>query len=109
MSFQYQDFSRRVTEEAIEDFGTDSVETKDAFHFDVGELETLVSSVAEDLQVVPEENGPAHGIVSVEDAPIVKLVNTILRQAINLGASDIHIEPWESKLQVRFPDGRHSA
>lgn len=100
--FQYQDFSRRVTEEAIEDFGADSVETKDAFHFDVGELETLVSSVAEDLQVVPEENAPSPGVVSIEDAPIVKLVNTILRQAINLGASDIHIEPWESKLQVRF-------
>jgi type IV pilus assembly protein PilB len=101
--FQYKDFSNRQTEEAVEDFATDVTETSEGFHFDVGELETLVSSVAEDLQVVKDDTtGVPQGQLSVEDAPIVKLVNTILRQAINLGASDIHIEPWENKLQVRF-------
>jgi type IV pilus assembly protein PilB len=39
---------------------------------------------------------------SVEDAPVVKLVNTIITRAINERASDIHIEPGEKDLRVRF-------
>jgi type IV pilus assembly protein PilB len=37
-----------------------------------------------------------------EDAPVVRLVNMILLQAIKKGASDIHIEPYEKKLRVRY-------
>jgi len=37
-----------------------------------------------------------------EDAPVVKLVNLILTEAINRGASDIHIEPYEKALRVRY-------
>ncbi|MFW6323903.1 MAG: type II secretion system ATPase GspE [Desulfovibrionales bacterium] len=36
------------------------------------------------------------------DAPIIKLVNHILAQAVKSRASDIHIEPYKSNLQVRF-------
>jgi len=36
------------------------------------------------------------------EAPIIKLVNHILYQAAKMGASDIHIEPFEKELQVRF-------
>jgi type IV pilus assembly protein PilB len=38
----------------------------------------------------------------VEDAPIVKFVNLLITQAINDRASDIHLEPTESDLRVRF-------
>ncbi len=41
-------------------------------------------------------------ISNVEDAPIAKIVNVILRNAIEGGASDIHIEPSRAKLRVRF-------
>jgi type IV pilus assembly protein PilB len=37
-----------------------------------------------------------------EDAPVVKLVNMILLNAIKKGASDIHIEPYEKKYRVRY-------
>ena len=37
-----------------------------------------------------------------EDAPVVKLVNMILLNAIKKGASDIHVEPYEKKLRVRY-------
>ena len=37
-----------------------------------------------------------------DDAPIVKYVNKLLVDAINQGASDIHIEPFEKELRVRF-------
>jgi type IV pilus assembly protein PilB len=39
---------------------------------------------------------------AVEEAPIVKLVNTLISRAVNERASDIHIEPGERDLRVRF-------
>ncbi len=39
---------------------------------------------------------------ATEDAPVVKLVNAILTDAIKKGASDIHIEPYEKHFRVRF-------
>jgi len=36
------------------------------------------------------------------DAPVVKLVNIILREALNRGASDIHMEPYEKEYRVRY-------
>ncbi|MBT8248740.1 MAG: Flp pilus assembly complex ATPase component TadA, partial [Acidimicrobiia bacterium] len=39
---------------------------------------------------------------AVDEAPVVKLVNTIVTRAVNEGASDIHIEPGEKDLRVRF-------
>ncbi|HVG20018.1 MAG TPA: type IV-A pilus assembly ATPase PilB [Blastocatellia bacterium] len=37
-----------------------------------------------------------------EDAPVVKLVNVILVDALRRGASDIHIEPYEKEFRIRF-------
>ncbi len=39
---------------------------------------------------------------SQDDAPIIRLINALLTEAIKQNASDIHIEPYESKLIVRF-------
>src|SRR3990172_5024024 len=39
---------------------------------------------------------------AVEDAPVVKLVNIILTDAIKRGASDIHVEPYEKSFRVRY-------
>ncbi|HEY6248533.1 MAG TPA: type IV-A pilus assembly ATPase PilB [Candidatus Angelobacter sp.] len=39
---------------------------------------------------------------SADEAPIVKLVNIILTDAVKRGASDIHIEPYEKEYRVRF-------
>ncbi len=39
---------------------------------------------------------------AAEDAPVVKLVNLILIDAIKKGASDIHIEPYEKAFRVRY-------
>jgi general secretion pathway protein E len=36
------------------------------------------------------------------EAPIIKMVNRLLQEAVEKGASDIHIEPFENKLEVRF-------
>lgn len=41
-------------------------------------------------------------IARAEEAPVVKLVDLIIRQAINEGASDIHIEPFKDRLALRY-------
>jgi len=41
-------------------------------------------------------------LASDNDAPVIKLINAILQEAIKTRASDIHIEPYESRLAVRF-------
>ena len=38
----------------------------------------------------------------IDDAPVVRFVNKVLLDAINRGASDIHLEPYEKEFRVRF-------
>ncbi|MFC1853295.1 type II secretion system ATPase GspE [candidate division CSSED10-310 bacterium] len=45
---------------------------------------------------------PENLLDSVDDAPIIKLVNLIFSQAVRDRASDIHIEPYERELKVRY-------
>jgi len=57
----------------------------------------------EDLEKVDFQEIEEKDIVSMaEQAPIIKLVNHILYQAVKRGASDIHIEPFEKELVVRY-------
>lgn len=50
----------------------------------------------------PEENFPIAEIQTAEDAPIIAIVNSLFSQAVRERASDIHIEPQEKTLRVRF-------
>ena len=50
-------------------------------------------------QVLPEQ---ADLLESDDDAPIIRLINAVLTQAIRENASDIHVEPFENRLVVRF-------
>ncbi|TSK08971.1 MAG: type IV-A pilus assembly ATPase PilB [Geobacter sp.] len=58
----------------------------------------------EDLEVIGEEEDIDVGSLerATEDAPVVKLVNLILTDAIKKKASDIHIEPYEKFFRVRY-------
>ncbi|MBJ6799269.1 type IV-A pilus assembly ATPase PilB [Geomonas propionica] len=58
----------------------------------------------EDLEVVGDEEDIDVGSLerATEDAPVVKLVNLILTDAIKKKASDIHIEPYEKYFRVRY-------
>jgi type IV pilus assembly protein PilB len=59
----------------------------------------------QDIQFA-EEEAPAAALADqandIEDAPIVKFLNKILMDAINLGASDIHFEPFEKFYRIRL-------
>ncbi len=49
-----------------------------------------------------EDSKPADGELDVDEAPVVRYVNKILLDAINAGASDIHLEPYERKYRIRY-------
>ena len=67
-------------------------------------MEDLQQSESADLEVLDEdeEMNLDQLVDSTEEAPVVKLVNLILTDAIKRGASDIHIEPYEKEFRVRF-------
>ncbi|HXK98649.1 GspE/PulE family protein [Acetomicrobium sp.] len=70
-------------------------------------LYALRSSIDEALVEVVEERGEfdlskGEEAVSIDDAPVVKLVNTILGQAVDNSASDVHVEPFENETRVRY-------
>jgi type IV pilus assembly protein PilB len=67
-------------------------------------MEDLQSSETADLEVLEEDEDLDVATLAAEseEAPVVKLVNLILTDAIKRGASDIHIEPYEKEFRVRF-------
>lgn len=87
---------------------------------DAQEYESLIQGMYEhsggDAQAMVEDLGddndlgeaalalaePADLLESEDDAPIIRLINAMVTQAVKDGASDIHIEPFESRLAVRY-------
>ncbi|REJ74658.1 MAG: type IV-A pilus assembly ATPase PilB [Acidobacteria bacterium] len=67
-------------------------------------MDTLEEEVVDDLEVLEEEEDVDLDALeeSAEDAPVVRLVNIILTDAIKRGASDIHVEPYEKEYRVRY-------
>jgi len=67
------------------------------------DLETELSSEEEKLsEELSKVEKRTSGTKIIEDAPVTKIVATILRYAAEGRASDIHIEPMEEKVRVRF-------
>lgn len=56
-----------------------------------------------DLGALADELPAAADLLdTTDDAPIIRLINSLLAEAVRLGASDIHVEPYESALLVRL-------
>ncbi len=70
------------------------------------EFGDLIMKDASALKMVAEENGEEASEADLkkmaEDLPVVRIVDTLLRHAIIQGASDIHIEPMEEEVLVRY-------
>jgi type IV pilus assembly protein PilB len=73
-------------------------EAIDRFHRLDSEVDEVAQIAAEELGDDDEALAPE----AVEDAPIVKFVNLLIAQAVADRASDIHVEPTESDLRIRF-------
>ncbi len=71
------------------------------------DLEKVMAEIGEGVDEVEvadeiEEASLSELEHAAEEAPVIRLVNLILTEALNRGASDIHIEPYEKEYRVRF-------
>ena len=95
--------SEYAIKESIDKYygSTHALELKQAMQAAIAERE---DTDIEDLEVL-EENAELDLAAlekQTEDAPVVKLVNKVLYDALNEGASDIHVEPYEKEFRVRY-------
>lgn len=84
------DFQRRLTREYQSGDGAAQRAAEDlGAEFD---LSSLANDLADRTDLLAGD----------DDAPIIRLINAILSQAVREGASDIHLEPFEDRVSVRF-------
>jgi type IV pilus assembly protein PilB len=68
-----------------------------------GTMADVMKSIDDELSVIEEvEEADDAGVAGADEAPIVKLVNSLIFDAVRKGASDIHMEPYEKSIRVRF-------
>jgi type IV pilus assembly protein PilB len=68
----------------------------------LSELLRDMEEIGDELELVEEEEDEVVTAAQINDAPVVRLINGILVEAVRRGASDIHIEPFEHELRVRY-------
>ena len=86
-----EDQLRKAIERALEALDTTMTELMDA------DLDNLDISAGDD-----DNKGGDVSEYDIDDTPVVRFVNKVLLDAINTGASDIHLEPYEKTFRVRF-------
>jgi len=94
-SIEAKDYT--LGDEMEDDFMDDK---QDGALVSVEDFDTVVGDALEDVDVVDEQEEES-GMQDVA-APIVKLVNGVLVNAIKVGASDIHVEPFETVFRIRL-------
>jgi type IV pilus assembly protein PilB len=75
------------------------IETIDRYYRTDGEVDEVMQAATDE---VDDDTDLSNITEVVEDAPIVKFVNLLVNQAVGDRASDIHVEPNESDLRIRF-------
>lgn len=75
-------------------------------HYGQSETESVDSMIAEFTETAIDftetELANAASVGDDDSAPVVKLVNLMITEAVNMRASDIHIEPFEEKTRIRY-------
>ena len=67
---------------------------------DVEDFDKTVGDVLDSVEVA--ESDQDQGMIGEVEAPIIKLVNGILVNAMKVGASDVHVEPYETVFRIRY-------
>jgi general secretion pathway protein E len=78
---------------------------QESYESDSAETMQMMGEMGEDLdlsQIAQQLPEPEDLLESQDDAPIIRLINALLTEAVKINASDIHIEPYEYRLVVRF-------
>ncbi|MEX0725991.1 MAG: ATPase, T2SS/T4P/T4SS family, partial [Planctomycetaceae bacterium] len=75
-------------------------------HYGQSETESVDSMLQEFTETAIDftetEQTMVEGIAQDDSAPVVKLVNLIITEAVNMRASDIHVEPFEDRVRIRY-------
>jgi type IV pilus assembly protein PilB len=82
-----------------------SVASREDIEAFVSRLTQLDDAVMDAAVEQAEEDGPVEIVdlrESADDAPVIKLVNQVVAQAVERGASDVHLEPDGTQLRIRF-------
>jgi type IV pilus assembly protein PilB len=76
----------------------------DRIYDSAGSMADVMKGMEEDLSVLEDDSDAEAeaGAALADEAPIVKLVNSLIADAVRKGASDIHMEPYEKTMRVRF-------
>ena len=74
----------------------------DKFYATTDSLASIMEGIEDDIELVEEDDDDDITGQEGQNAPVVKLVNTLLAEAVKIGASDIHIEPYEKNMRVRY-------
>jgi type IV pilus assembly protein PilB len=71
---------------------------------EIGDFSSILGDIHNEVELIEDPVGDdiPELTLPTEDAPVVKLVNAILADAIRKNASDIHIEPFEKTLRIRL-------
>ncbi|MDD2731567.1 MAG: ATPase, T2SS/T4P/T4SS family, partial [Candidatus Portnoybacteria bacterium] len=72
------------------------------FNRATGGGEEAMGELEEGGEIADEFNEPVDLLDADDEAPIIRLVNTLLFRAVKQKASDIHVEPFERELKIRF-------
>ena len=74
----------------------------DKFYATSDSLASIMEGIEDDIELVEEADDDDITAQDGQNAPVVKLVNTLLAEAVKMGASDIHIEAYEKNMRVRY-------
>lgn len=102
--FAYDEISRAVKspiELAVVN-ETELIQTIDQIYRRTDEITDFVREVEQEIGDTAVDFGALAGAPGLEEAPIVKLLQSVFDDATQVHASDIHIEPQEARLQIRF-------
>jgi len=86
-----ESFFKEKLAQAYENSSDEAIQMVEGLGDDM-DLASLADAVPETEDLLEQE----------EDAPIIRLINALLTEAIKVGASDIHVETFEKRLVIRF-------
>jgi len=84
---------------------SEAFDTRLQLSYESGAAMTVMEGLDEEtdlLEVAQQLPEPSDLLESDDEAPIIRLINALLTEAVKKHASDIHIEPYENRLAIRF-------
>jgi type IV pilus assembly protein PilB len=98
----YRTYYKISDEEYNSFFETKEEKKEDLPVTQIDDFGSLVSEAVGGMELETLQEEESFDQYSASDTPIIKLVNGLMVKAVNDGVSDIHIEPFEKSLQVRY-------